>query len=201
MVDTGCKKLHVLLADYNLRVLEVATMPNIFLLWAFCEGIATGNDLETTPGLRDNFLARLNSLGVNINAISGGWSIKFQQLLLSKIDFATTTSILILASETIYSPDNIEAFIRVIMSTLQAAKTHGRPAIALVAAKRIYFGVGGGIDEFLVTLARLGGYGQLVWQSKDAGVGRAIFEVKMADTVTSHGVDEGIHVTGLEKYG
>ena len=176
-------------------------MPNIFLLWAFCEGIATGNDLETTPGLRDNFLARLNSVGVNINAISGGWSIKFQQLLLSKIDFATTTSILILASETIYSPDNIEAFIRVIMSTLQAAKTHGRPAIALVAAKRIYFGVGGGIDEFLVTLARLGGYGQLVWQSKDAGVGRAIFEVKMADTVTSHGVDEGIHVTGLEKYG
>ena len=199
--EASCKRMNVILADYNLRVLEVATMPNIFLTWAMFQGFATCNDLEATPSLRDDFLARLDSLRVSVSAMSGGWSSRFQQLLLSKIDFAKTTTILILASETIYSPDNIEPFTRVIMSILQAAKGHGKPARALVAAKRIYFGVGGGIDDFLVTLARLDGYGQLVWQSKDAGVGRAIIEVTMANTKFSRGVHEDNHVTGPPKYG
>ena len=50
----------------------------------------------------------------------------------------------------------------------------------MVAAKKVYFGVGGGIDEFLKVLNELGGKGAMVWESKDEGVSRVIVEIRAA---------------------
>lgn len=85
-----------------------------------------------------------------------------------------------LASETIYSPNSIHAFTQVLLKALKSAEeTHGHGR-ALVAAKKIYFGVGGGVDEFLKVLNELGGKGATAWESKDEGVGRVIVEVQSA---------------------
>ena len=93
------------------------------------------------------------------------------------------TLTLILASETIYSPSSIRAFTQTVMALLEAnSKRPTDQAVALVAAKRVYFGVGGGVDEFLAVLAEIGGYGRCVWDSSHGegggnGVGRCILEV------------------------
>ena len=52
------------------------------------------------------------------------------------------------------------------------------PPRALIAAKRVYFGVGGGVDEFLRVLGEMGGRGKVVWETgPESGVGRVILEV------------------------
>ena len=90
---------------------------------------------------------------------------------------------LILASETIYSPSSIRDFTQTVLALLKAnSKTPTDRAVALVAAKRVYFGVGGGVDEFLAILAEMGGCARCVWDSSEAlggghGVGRCILEV------------------------
>ena len=178
---TASTRLHLILADYNLRVLEVATIPNIFLTWAMNPESEGCNELEISPSLKTDFLKSLTSRGITISALSGGWSTRFQEVLMSRVDLTKKTTVLILASETIYSPDSLQAFAEVVISVLQAAKRKGLPASALVAAKRVYFGVGGGIDDFLAALEGLGGYGQLVWQSDEEGVGRAIIEIRIAE--------------------
>ena len=65
----------------------------------------------------------------------------------------------------------------ILMHILDDAKAAGATARALIAAKKVYFGVGGGIDEFLSTLSRAGGNAKHVWQSEGSGVGRVIMEV------------------------
>lgn len=115
-----------------------------------------------------------------ITGISGSWSKAFIDLLVPFRDSPWPSRIetVFLASETIYSPDSIHAFTRVLLKALRSAeKTHDRGR-GLVAAKRIYFGVGGGVDEFLKVLNELGGKGATVWESKDNGVGRVIIEVQ-----------------------
>ena len=85
-----------------------------------------------------------------------------------------------LASETIYSPNSLHAFTEVLLKALTSAEEtqgHGR---ALIAAKKIYFGVGGGVDEFLKILSMMGGKAAMAWESKDEGVGRVIMEVQRA---------------------
>ncbi|KAK4696407.1 hypothetical protein P7C71_g1490, partial [Lecanoromycetidae sp. Uapishka_2] len=86
----------------------------------------------------------------------------------------------IIASETIYSPSSMVPFTEVILKALEASETIGSRAKALVAAKKIYFGVGGSIDEFWSVLERLGGRGAVVWESVGPGVGRVILEVGRA---------------------
>lgn len=180
-VPTVSTRLHLMLTDYNLRVLEVATIPNMFLTWAMSPNSKTRDELEISPLSKTSFLESLASCGITISALSGGWSTQFQEVLMSKVNLTEKSTVLILASETIYSPDSLQSFAEVVMSVLQAAKRKGLPASALVAAKRVYFGVGGGIDDLLAVLGGLGGYGQLVWQSDKEGVGRAIVEVRTAD--------------------
>lgn len=65
------------------------------------------------------------------------------------------------------------------METMRGCEGEGGKARALVAAKMVYFGVGGGIDEFLSVLKEKGGEGNSVWETKGMGygVGRCIREV------------------------
>ncbi|MCJ1315448.1 hypothetical protein MMC15_000767 [Xylographa vitiligo] len=191
-------KTHITVADYNAQVLALATIPNLLLTFVSAQPVSqpwsTEGDLDISPALTSSFTTALQDAGIHISTISGAWGPTFLSLL-------STTSIdgrandensaavhrpkmtLILASETIYSPSSIREFTQTVLALLKANSQ--RPtdrAVALVAAKRVYFGVGGGVDEFLAVLAEMGGSARCVWDSSEAdggghGVGRCILEV------------------------
>lgn len=76
---------------------------------------------------------------------------------------------LILGAETIYSPFALQAFTEIIFSILEKHKSQptteanenskppAQETIALVAAKRLYFGVGGSLDDFVDKAKERGG--------------------------------------------
>ena len=173
------------MADYNLSVLENATLPNMLLTWYFVSSVAVPEprgDLEITPDLLSRFVSDLSDKAICIRGISGAWSEAFADILVQSEDSRRRSRIetIFLASETIYSPNSMHAFTRVLLKALESAEETPARARALMAAKKIYFGVGGGVDEFLTVLGELGGKGTMAWESKDAGVGRVIMEVRRA---------------------
>lgn len=90
---------------------------------------------------------------------------------------------LVLASETIYSPDTIPAFASTLFHLLTTAVRCGGRARAFVAAKRFYFGVGGGVDDFMAVLPGIGLRASVVWESGGEGPGRVILEVTLEHTL------------------
>lgn len=90
-----------------------------------------------------------------------------------------SSNALILASETIYSPASTFAFTTTLLDLLQEHERRGGSVRALVAAKRVYFGVGGGVDDFLEILRERGGEGTEVWATEGIGSGvrRCIVEI------------------------
>ena len=179
------RAVHLSVADYNLSVLENATVPNLLLTWYFVSSIAapepTG-DLEINSDLLSRFVTDLSDKAICVRGISGAWSEAFADLLVQSDHSRRPRRIetVILASETIYSPNSMHAFARVLLKALEGAEETPAHARALIAAKKIYFGVGGGVDEFLTVLGELGGKGTTAWESKDDGVGRVIVEVRRA---------------------
>ena len=105
--------------------------------------------------------------------MSGAWGPEFVKLVQDSCAEQGSENFLILASETIYSPDSIEVFTSTVMNLLKGAKESAR---ALVAAKKIYFGVGGGTDEFMRCVREAGGVTKVI-NEKGFGVGRVILEV------------------------
>lgn len=55
-------------------------------------------------------------------------------------------NILVLASETIYSPEALSTFTEALIGILQRV----RMGKGMIAAKRMYFGVGGSVDAFKI---------------------------------------------------
>lgn len=154
----------------------------------------TGNgELDITPNLLSSFVSDLSARNIHISFISGSWSTDLVSLVNSSgflslhspsstiQEPAEPVDILLLASETIYSPGNIRAFTSTILSLLSSSASNHKDqhCSALVAAKKVYFGVGGGIDEFLHVLENMQGLERCVWDSdgEGAGVGRCIIEV------------------------
>lgn len=152
----------VVFTDYNDSVVLDATISNIVLnaqIGAVSSGMTTTtDDNPTTTG--DDVLAHV-VLG------AGDWMDMSKQLLMQQQQQQTDTPLdvaqnnhnhkhlpsdgkfdLILAAETIYS----EAAAR---ETAILIQRHLRPVtgIALVATKRYYFGVGGGVDAFVAFAA------------------------------------------------
>ena len=172
------KNLSLILADYNQSVLQVSTIPNLFLTWAgSVSPSAKGQSLDVTTALKTSFLDSMRLNHFKLSAISGGWSASYVDLLLSQLAVAPGEKVLILASETIYAPTNLRTFTEVLMKVFVAIYRLGGIPMALVAAKKIYFGVGGGIDDFLAILGDFDGQGRIVWQSESGGIRRAIVEV------------------------
>lgn len=170
------------LADYNASVLRLVTLPNLLLTWArFSASSAIsatdGNgELEITPALTDAFLAALSEAGITLNLISGPWSPALASLIpASAPDMGT----LILAAETIYSPASTASFVDLLIELLKRIKM----AKAVVAAKRMYFGVGGSVDQLKTSCAEKGAIAYEVENhgvpGMDQGVGRALVEVQM----------------------
>lgn len=136
-------------------------------------------ELDITPELLDMFKNDMTRRGISIDFISGAWSPEFVDLVFSTpgLDKRKT---LILASETIYSPASLKAFSETLLSLLSRSSTVAVKSRALVAAKKVYFGVGGGVDEFLAVLKDVCGNGLNVQQTMDIqteGVGRVVLEI------------------------
>ena len=96
----------------------------------------------------------------------------------SELPDSPNQDVLMLASETIYSPTSLSAFTTTLLEIMQAYEKRGDSVRTLLAAKKVYFGVGGGVDEFLSELWKRGGEGKEVWATEGSGVGRCILEVR-----------------------
>lgn len=193
------KRAHFTFTDYNDAVLRLVTLPNLLLTWhnsrsqAAVESTVSeapraeqDEELDITPELVDEFKQDLTRRGISIDFISGGWSPEFVDLVFSRSSGGDCKT-LVLASETIYSPATLTAFSETLLGLLRRSSTPAMKTRALVAAKKVYFGVGGGVDEFLAVLKSVCGDELQVQEKLDVqseGVGRVVLEV----TPSAHGV-------------
>ncbi|RCK60800.1 Histidine protein methyltransferase 1 [Candida viswanathii] len=147
--------LKLILSDFNFDVLRLVTLPNILTHWASTlpveklHSLVTSEDnprfnndeLFLTSQLLEQFKADLAGFNIDLKFISGGWGNEFNQLVANDaIDF-------IISSETIYSPESLPIVAESIKEILLGSLA--KSSMALVAAKNIYFGVGGSLIEFI----------------------------------------------------
>ena len=157
-------------------------MPNLLLTWhsVRCStALPHEGDLEITRSLLSEFLNDLSSRAIKLTGFSGSWGDAFSQMItpLKGPPCQEKTDVLFLASETIYSPSSLRPFTEMLVKILTSARNAGGRAKALIAAKNIYFGVGGGVDEFLKTLEEYHRKANPVWESSNLGVARTILEI------------------------
>jgi protein-histidine N-methyltransferase len=159
--------------------------------------ITTPAELTITPELKSTFLSSLLALNVTIKLFSGSWNT-FNPACTIDSDCYNV----VLTSETICQMDSLESLV----DLMQAACT-GRtkeslndlisslnisenpveegafeaqcPYHCLAAAKVLYFGVGGGVSEFLKSVKRRKGCAKIV-QERKVGVGRRTMHVEWA---------------------
>ena len=156
-LDSG---LNLILADYNKSVLELVTLPNLIITWAKTvltedewislqrssdENVAiVGDELLLTTNLLQAFMDDLSARKIKINLISGSWGRVFSNLVRQHL--TPTRPLLVFSSETIYQPENLPVVAETLLDLYQGDNRTSTKA--LVAAKDIYFGVGGSVIEF-----------------------------------------------------
>lgn len=171
--------LHLGLADYNPGVLRLVTLPNLLLSWAKVQqrGLwEPEGELEIDSKLIEEFLTSLKSVHIEISFFSGAWSPEFVQLVVDTMN-GTSGQLTIVAAETIYSPAALKSFGETLMSLLESMPD--KEKTSLVAAKKVYFGVGGSMEDFCELVINLGGSFEQIREESD-GVRRAVIEVKIA---------------------
>ncbi|KDQ63440.1 hypothetical protein JAAARDRAFT_169261 [Jaapia argillacea MUCL 33604] len=204
------KATEIHLQDYNESVLELVTLPNIILAWYFSPLshvyksqhpstephplISTPSDISLPHTLQSAFLSSLHSHNIQIRFFSGSWSTFHTD---RKYD-------VVLTSETIYRAESLPSLVRLLSDACADVKSadvgvyvdvemtgsRSNGSLCLVAAKLVYFGVGGGVEEFLKAVGALssnkgqsvqsdggkGGKVETVWE-KQGGVARKIMHV------------------------
>lgn len=182
------------LADYNPSVLQLVTMPNLLLAWALHQRhydqliedamSSTEGELEITEQVIDSFKSFLTSSGIDVSFISGGWSPELVELIYSNsaslssgTDAGGATQTLVMGAETIYSPFALSSFTDTLLSILHREREAGpsRRATAIIAAKRLYFGVGGSLDDFVDKMRDLGAVVSMMREETE-GVRRGVVE-------------------------
>ncbi|KAJ6507399.1 hypothetical protein C8R47DRAFT_1192095 [Mycena vitilis] len=186
---------HVHLQDYNASVLELITFPNIVLAWYMSPSSAeyraaaldpaecpapdptVPGELPITASLKSAFTDSIANLGIDLVFFSGSW-----ESLTTHLQSGDVKHDIVLTSETIYRAEALPALIQLLH---QACTADSRP-MCLVAAKVLYFGVGGGVSEFVRTLGSkamaekgCSGRAESVWE-KQVGVGRKIMRIEWA---------------------
>lgn len=166
-------------ADYNPTVLRLVTVPNILLTWARSRQTPEGSEeweaegeLDIDAELLAAFQADLTARGITLNFFSGAWGDEFMQLVEASPKDATA-KLLVVAAETIYSPAALKSFTEVLMQILGKEKA----AEALVGAKKVYFGVGGSMEDFCDAVRAKDGVATQI-REEEEGVRRAVVEVK-----------------------
>ncbi|CAK7228415.1 hypothetical protein SBRCBS47491_006897 [Sporothrix bragantina] len=168
--------LSLTVADYNPSVLYLVTLPNFLLAWALQQRDASpllqqalsyededggGDDngeLELTDEVKDAFCAFLTSANITLSFLSGGWSAEFVDLLYtpSAADAGPKVNTLVLGAETIYSPFALESFSVTLLTILHRENSPSTTATAVIGAKKLYFGVGGSLDDFVHRMREAG---------------------------------------------
>ena len=135
--------LHLTLCDYNEAVLRLATVSNILLVWHSIRGdSAEEGELDLEGDILNRCITDLQANNISVGFISGSWGTELARL--AAANEITSVKRLILASETIYSPSSVGTFSDTLANLLEGSES----AIGYVAAKKLYFGVGGGVDDF-----------------------------------------------------
>lgn len=179
------------LADYNAQVLHLVTLPNLLLTWYFSPASLAyrttlgaihlsherhelsrrgqdhfhldENELAITDELVSSFTASLAERGIRLRFYSGSWSTFPQPV--GGMD-------MVLTSETIYSLESLPSLVELL------GRCIGEGGRVLVAAKVIYFGVGGGVESFKQCLGeRYPEASVEVVHSVTKGVGRTVLSV------------------------
>ncbi|KAE8224811.1 hypothetical protein CF319_g2349 [Tilletia indica] len=185
----GQTEIH--LTDFNPQVLRLVTLPNLILTWFFSSPAAlpfhtttqgpdpssttqqhqqgtkrsphTPAELELTPDLLSTFQSDLlQSHDIHLRFFSGPWSTLNPVLSPQPYD-------LVLTSETVYSLSTLPSLVHILHACSSSS------ALCLVAAKILYFGVGGGVHSFINALVPTGGHAHVV-REINVGVGRAVLE-------------------------
>ncbi|KAJ7233915.1 hypothetical protein C8J57DRAFT_1439586 [Mycena rebaudengoi] len=184
---------HVNLQDYNASVLELITFPNIILAWYMSPSSAeyrasadpseappadptVPGELPITPALKSAFTASLVHHRINLAFFSGSW-----ESLTTHLEASGSKYDVVLTSETIYRTEALPALI-----ILMRVACAGPDSVCLVAAKVLYFGVGGGVSEFVralqskkMTERGSSGKAESVWE-RSVGVGRKVMRIEWA---------------------
>lgn len=143
------------------------------------------SEFQITPELKAAFIASLHEHKLSLRFFSGSWETFDVANSGGKYD-------VVLTSETIYRTESLPSLINLMQiasssssaslgSTVDSRKLS---PVCLVAAKLIYFGVGGGVSEFVDAVMRPGAPGgekkgrvETVWES-NVGVGRRVILVR-----------------------
>ncbi|KAK5121217.1 hypothetical protein LTR85_005383 [Meristemomyces frigidus] len=174
------------MADYNDAVLRLVTLPNIILTWAANTSDAnfpgpeldasSKGDFELSPQVLQRFTADMQSKQINFRFLSGPWSASLANLIPAS---APEMGTVILAAETIYSPESTEAFVELLCELLKRVKM----SKAMIGAKRMYFGVGGSVDGLKAACRDKGAVAYEIENhgvpGMEGGIGRALVEVQM----------------------
>ena len=157
---------------------------------------AEPGELALTPALTAAFLASLRMHRVHLKFFAGGWT---------SFDVARAGGPydLLLTSETIYRPASLPALVRLLRRAVTAEggregwedaaarlaihdgdekgaqgleRLAGKSSLCLVAAKLVYFGVGGGVNEFVRAVEADQGTVETIWGTS-SGVRRSVMMV------------------------
>lgn len=133
--------------------------------------------LTVTQGLLDAFTASLDAHKVRLCFFAGSWAS-----LREKLAHQGKPYDIVPASETIYRPQSLEAFLGVLCTATATPEAVTldevvQPPLCLVAAKVLYFGVGGGVQGFMRAVEGENGTLRTVWEYRE-GVGRIIMQVE-----------------------
>jgi protein-histidine N-methyltransferase len=150
-------------------VLHLVTLPNFVLAWALhhkdsfdaipalADAFSLEGEVELPLAVLDAFVEYLAAHQIELLFFSGGWGEEFAGMVRAGVAASVGGGgdLLVLGSETIYSPFALRGFADTVFQLLRAAKQGAgeSSAACIVAAKRLYFGVGGSLDDF-VDLAR-----------------------------------------------
>ncbi|KAK9237307.1 hypothetical protein V1525DRAFT_404411 [Lipomyces kononenkoae] len=178
-----------ILSDYNYSVLRLMTAPNFLLAYyracvvSDAEPVASQQDLdlEITPDLISQFIEFLKANNIVVKFVSGSWeSTEFSRLLgYDPLTNERMNYSLVLASETIYSLSTISTFTSLLLDCITYWGTSSECTGALVAAKEIYFGVGGTVRQFIELVLKLGGHISTARRiaGRTSGVARVVLQV------------------------
>ena len=135
--------------------------------------------LTVTQGLLDAFTASLDAHKVRLCFFAGSWeSLREKLAHQGKPPYD-----IVLASETIYRPQSLNAFLGVLRTATATPEAVAmsdeavQSPLCLVAAKVLYFGVGGGVQGFVRAVEEENGAVRTVWEHRE-GVGRIIMQVQ-----------------------
>jgi hypothetical protein len=165
------------LADYNPTVLQLVTLPNLILSWAKIkrnDSWEADGELELDTEVIQDFRVSLQSFGIKLFFFSGAWSPELVNLITTTMG-PSHSHLTIIGAETIYSPAALRSFAETLASLLEAMPEGEKTA--LVAAKKVYFGVGGTMEDFCNAMREKSLDVAQIREESD-GVRRTVVEVK-----------------------